>query len=185
MVAVLVGQLPADDENSNGRDEAKHLINHALLPGTSPVIAAFLARLFDSCHITDPVATLFTSLRYNSIPKITTDTMPPVLLSSKSEVLFNIAGAASAFPLGLGLIGLVNPANGFRLFGFGEPSTPEGKKLGTNLLLFWVSRDLYMGVGALAAWWLNERKALGAMCVAGCGVVLKIRAMTERISCIS
>ncbi|KAK4494182.1 hypothetical protein PRZ48_014480 [Zasmidium cellare] len=106
--------------------------------------------------------------------------MSPALLSSQSTLLFNIAGAGSLFPLSLGLIGLVNPANGFKTFGFGEPSTPEAKKLGTNLMLFWISRDLYMAAGAFAAWYFNERKTLGAMYLAGCGVALCDGIMSRR-----
>lgn len=97
--------------------------------------------------------------------------MSPALLNSQSPTLLNIAGAGSLFPLALGIIGLIEPANGFNTFGFGEPSSLEAKKLGRNLLLFWVSRDLYMAVGAMAAWYFGERKTLGAMYLAGCGVV--------------
>lgn len=110
--------------------------------------------------------------------------MAPAILTSDSQLLFNIASAGTIMPLALGLIGLVNPANGFKTFGFGEPLAPEAKKLGTNLMLFWVSRDLYMAATALTTWYLNERKALGAMYVAGCGVVCTIseRDVSSRMS---
>jgi hypothetical protein len=58
------------------------------------------------------------------------------LLHSQSPHLWHTAGIMSLFPLSLGLIGAVNPASGFTLFGFGKPTSPEARKLGTNLLLF-------------------------------------------------
>ncbi|KJY02228.1 integral membrane protein [Zymoseptoria brevis] len=99
------------------------------------------------------------------------------LLHSTSLPLWHFSGLMSLFPLTLGLIGLVNPSNGFRLFNFPPPSGPspsavEGRKLATNLLLFWVSRDIYMAATCLAAYAGGSRTTMGLTYLAGAGVAI-------------
>ena len=106
--------------------------------------------------------------------------MASTLLHSNSPHLFNIAGLGSLFPFTLGLIGAINPISGFKIFGFPEPTTPEGRKTGANLLLFWASRDLYMGLAAAAAWYEGDKRTLGWMYLLGAGVAISDGIMSQR-----
>jgi hypothetical protein len=103
-----------------------------------------------------------------------------LLLHSQSPHLWHAAGLMSLFPLSLGLIGVVNPAYGLTLFGFGKPSTPEARKLGTNLMLFWVSRDLYMAATCMAAYAGGNRITMGYIYLAGAGVAVCDGLMSQR-----
>jgi hypothetical protein len=102
------------------------------------------------------------------------------LLHSQSPHLWHTAGIMSLFPLSLGLIGAVNPASGFTLFGFGKPTSPEARKLGTNLLLFWVSRDLYMAASCMAAYAGGSRITMGYLYLAGAGVAVCDGIMSQK-----
>ncbi|PVI01687.1 hypothetical protein DM02DRAFT_613493 [Periconia macrospinosa] len=106
--------------------------------------------------------------------------MAPSFLHSTSPILYNFAGVMIAMPLGLGLAGLINPANGFKLFNFGVPNNSEARKLGTNMMLFWVSRDLFMAAVSAAAWLNGDRKTLGWTYLAGCGVAISDGIMSQR-----
>ncbi|USW49430.1 hypothetical protein Slin15195_G027490 [Septoria linicola] len=105
--------------------------------------------------------------------------MASKLLSSTSSTLFKVAGLVSLFPFTLGLIGAIRPYSGFKIFGFPEPSTAEGRKTGANLLLFWASRDLYMGLTAMAAWHEGDRRSLGWMYLIGAGVAISDGIMSQ------
>ncbi|WPH04801.1 Hypothetical protein R9X50_00769700 [Acrodontium crateriforme] len=85
---------------------------------------------------------------------------------SQSASLLNTAAVGAAFSLALGVIGTVNPAGAFELFEFAPPPKPEDLKLATNMFLFWGSRDLYMGITTLAAWYFGDNKSLGWMYLA-------------------
>ncbi|KAF1348451.1 hypothetical protein BDV97DRAFT_353617 [Delphinella strobiligena] len=92
------------------------------------------------------------------------------ILNSQSAPLLNTAIVGSLFSLALGVIGTLSPASAFKLFEFTPPPNSEDRKLATNLFLFWGSRDLYMGVTTLAAWYVGDQKSLGWMYLAAAGV---------------
>lgn len=96
--------------------------------------------------------------------------MSPDTIPSDSAPLSTAAAVGSIFALTLGLAGTLQPALTFKLFDFAPPTNPEDRKLATNLCLFWGSRDLYMGVTALGAWYFGEWKSLGWMYLAAAGV---------------
>lgn len=52
--------------------------------------------------------------------------------------------------------------------------------MGANLLLFWASRDLYMGLTAMAAWYEGDRRSLGWMYLIGAGVAVSDGIMSQR-----
>ncbi|KAJ1323463.1 DUF4267 domain-containing protein [Microdochium nivale] len=100
---------------------------------------------------------------------------------SQSPALLNFAGFATLMPLGLGLLGTVSPAAALKTFDFDDKTlSPEARKLGTNLMLFQSSRDLFMAAVNLAAWWHGDRKMLGIIAFAGCGVAINDGWMSER-----
>lgn len=92
------------------------------------------------------------------------------LLNSQSPHLLTTASVLSVFPFLLGIVGTLSPSSGFKIFNFPEPTTPEAQKLGSNLFLFWASRDLFMGATGLIAAYNGDRKMLGAIYLAMCGV---------------
>ncbi|GIZ46830.1 hypothetical protein CKM354_000993900 [Cercospora kikuchii] len=98
--------------------------------------------------------------------------MASPILHSQSPTLLKIAGLGAFFPLTLGLIGTFSPYSGFKLFGLPEPTTPQAKKQGANLMMFWGSRDVYMGLTALAAWYEGAGRVLGWLYL--CGTLVAI-----------
>lgn len=110
-------------------------------------------------------------LSYNNISTTKTNTkMASGLLTSQSPYLLTTASVLSLFPLILGIAGTLSPSSGFKIFDFPHPTTPEAQKLGSNLFLFWASRDLFMGATGLIAAYNGDRKTLGAVYLAMCGV---------------
>jgi len=100
---------------------------------------------------------------------------------SQSPLLLNFAGFATLMPLGLGLLGTLSPAAALRVFDFDNKTmSPEARKLGTNLMLFQSSRDLFMAAVNFAAWWYGDRKMLGIIAFAGVGVAVNDGWMSER-----
>ncbi|KAF2209230.1 hypothetical protein CERZMDRAFT_100742 [Cercospora zeae-maydis SCOH1-5] len=98
--------------------------------------------------------------------------MASPILHSQSPLLFKIAGLGSLFPLSLGLIGTIAPYSGFKIFSLPEPSTPQARKQGADLMMFWASRDVYMGLTALAAWHEGAGRVLGWLYL--CGTLVAI-----------
>lgn len=92
------------------------------------------------------------------------------ILHSQSPYLLNTASVLSLFPLLMGIAGTINPMNGFTIFNFEPPTTTEAQKLAKNLFLFWASRDLFMAAVTLIAAYNGDRKTLGCIYLALCGI---------------
>ncbi|KXJ89909.1 hypothetical protein Micbo1qcDRAFT_11362 [Microdochium bolleyi] len=100
---------------------------------------------------------------------------------SQSPALLNLSGFATLMPLALGVIGTVSPAAALKIFDFDDKTlNPQARKLGTNLMLFQSSRDLFMAGVNLAGWWYGDRKMLGIISFLGCAVAINDGWMSER-----
>ncbi|KAF2166928.1 hypothetical protein M409DRAFT_22980 [Zasmidium cellare ATCC 36951] len=92
-------------------------------------------------------------------------------LLSHSPLLLKTATALSLFPLSLGLIGTLSPSSGYKIFSIPPPTqNAEAYSLGTHLFLFWASRDLFMAAAINIAAWNGDRRTLGMVYLAMCGV---------------
>lgn len=83
------------------------------------------------------------------------------ILNSRSPILLTTAAALSPIALAAGALGFVSPRSGLELlksiFGF-QPASPREAE---NFMLFWASRDLFMGIVTVAAWYHNDARAMG------------------------
>ncbi|KAK4496370.1 hypothetical protein PRZ48_012350 [Zasmidium cellare] len=102
------------------------------------------------------------------------------ILHSQSPALLKTASVLSLAPLLMGLTGTLSPTTGFKFFSIPTPTTPEARKLGTNLMLFWASRDLFMAAVINIAAWNGDRRTLGMVYVAMVGVGLFDAVIAER-----
>ncbi|KAK4548967.1 hypothetical protein LTR36_008740 [Oleoguttula mirabilis] len=98
--------------------------------------------------------------------------MASSILHSQSPILQHSAAVFAFFPALVGAVGLFFP----RLvlagaFEFEMPASPKDQKLVDSLMRLFCVRDLFLGGVALAAWYNEDQKTLGAIMLLGAGVV--------------
>lgn len=94
------------------------------------------------------------------------------MLPANSPYLMNGAGAFGFAALTIGAVGHFDRTIAWKVFAEEQP-TEEARKLGDNFLLMWAGRDLFMGVVTTAAWYHNDRRAMGYILLASCLVCVQ------------
>lgn len=106
--------------------------------------------------------------------------MASSILHSQSPYLPNAAAAFACFPALVGFAGLFEP----RLvlagaFEFELPASAKDQKLVDSLMRLFCVRDLFLGGVALAAWYYEDNRTLGAIMLMGSGVVFTDGAVNQ------
>src|ERR1700712_3675194 len=82
-------------------------------------------------------------------------------ISSRSQLLANVAGFFGAIPLLIGINGLLRPRALLASVEFAAPTTPEAQKLADALARLLSARNTVVGLICTAIWYRGDRKLQG------------------------